>query len=91
MLQRGGLVLAGTKSILLQTPFTLWECDNQGCCMGAHSRRAICLTMACIPELGCSLLRKLIQHLLPGVAWLEPGRRPPSLHPGPQPARIYTK
>ena len=45
--------------------------------MGAHARRAICLTMACIPELGCSLLRELIQHLLPGVAWLEPGRRPP--------------
>ena len=48
--------------------------------MGAHARRVICLTMACSPELGCSLLRELIQHLLPNVAscaMLEPSRRAP--------------
>ena len=49
--------------------------------MFTNARRAICLTMPCIPELGCSLLRELIQHLLPGIAccaMLEPGRRAPS-------------
>ena len=48
--------------------------------MCAYARRVICLTMACSPELGCSLLRELIQHLLPNVAscaMLEPSRRAP--------------